>query len=113
MESKRISARTLLRALGERLERALVLLARISTTLKRIERKEAEMSQALDDLSAQVAANTTVEQSAITLIKGIAAQLAAAGSDPAKLAELKTTLNTSATALADAVAANTPAAPTV
>ena len=66
---------------------------------------------ALDDLTTQVAANTSVEQSAITLIEGIAAQLAAAGTDPAKLEALKTQLTASATALAAAITANTPVAP--
>lgn len=66
---------------------------------------------AIDDLTAQVAENTTVEGSAITLIQGIAAQLAAAGTDPAKLAALQTQLKASGDALAAAVAANTPAAP--
>lgn len=66
---------------------------------------------AIDDLTTQVAENTTVEGSALTLIQGFAAQLAAAGTDPVALAALTTQLTTSATALAAAVAANTPAAP--
>ncbi len=65
---------------------------------------------AIDDLTAQVAQNTTVEASAVTLIEGLAAQIAAAGTDPTKLAALTTSLNTSATALAAAITANTPAA---
>ena len=65
----------------------------------------------LTALTAQVAATTTVEQSAITLIQGLAAQIAAAGTDPAALAALTTSLNTSATALSAAITANTPAAP--
>ena len=66
---------------------------------------------AIDDLSAQVSANTTVVGSALTLIQGLAAQLAAAGTDPAKLAALQASLKASDDALAAAVAANTPAAP--
>lgn len=69
------------------------------------------MSAELDALTGQVAQNTTVEASAVTLIQGLAAQIAAAGTDPAKLTALTTSLNTSATALAAAIAANTPAAP--
>jgi tryptophanyl-tRNA synthetase len=65
----------------------------------------------LTALTAQVQANTSVEQSAVTLIQGIASQLAAAGIDPTKLAALQSQLSTSATALAAAVAANTVAAP--
>lgn len=66
---------------------------------------------ALSDLQAQVAASTAVETSAVTLIKGLAAALAAAGTDPTALAALTTELNSSAAALGAAVAANTPAAP--
>ncbi len=63
----------------------------------------------LTALQAQVAASVTVEQSAITLIQGLAAQIAAAGTDPAALAALVTQLNTSAAALGAAITANTPA----
>ena len=68
-------------------------------------------STALATLQAQVAQNTSVEASAVTLIEGLAAQIAAAGTDPTKLAALTTSLNTSATALAAAITANTPASP--
>jgi glutamate-1-semialdehyde aminotransferase len=61
-------------------------------------------------LTAQVTQNTTVEQSAITLIQGLAAQLVANANDPAAIAALAASLNTSATSLAAAVTANTPAA---
>jgi chromosome segregation ATPase len=73
--------------------------------------KENGMSQALDDLATQVTANTTVEESAVTLIKGLAAQIAAAGTDPAKLQALQASLKASADDLAAAIAANTVAAP--
>jgi len=63
----------------------------------------------LDALSTQVQANTDVEASAVTLIQGIAAQLAAAGTDPAKLQALQDQLKNSADSLAAAVVANTPA----
>jgi len=62
----------------------------------------------IDDLSAQVDANVSVEGSAVQLIQNIAAALQAAGTDPAKLAALQNTLKTSADALAAAVVANTP-----
>ncbi len=62
----------------------------------------------LDDLTAQVQANDDVEASAVILINGIAARIAAAGTDPAKLTALTTSLKTSADTLAAAVAANTP-----
>jgi len=72
------------------------------------------MSAALDALTAQVAATTTVEQSAITLIQGIAAQLAALvalNRYPGQLTALSDQLNASATALSAAVVANTPVPP--
>lgn len=71
------------------------------------------MSAELDALTAEVANNTVVTQSAITLINNIAAQLAAAGTDPVKLQSLHDTLVANDAALAAAVAANTtPPAPT-
>jgi len=73
--------------------------------------KENEMAGELDALTAEVANATTVEQSAITLIQGLAAQLAAAGTDPAKLQALHDQLMASDAALAAAIQANTPAAP--
>jgi hypothetical protein len=69
------------------------------------------MSASLDALTAQVAENTSAEESAITLINNIAAALAAAGTDPAALAELQRQLKVSGDALAAAVVANTAAAP--
>lgn len=64
-------------------------------------------------LQAQVAQNTSVEASAVTLIQGLAAQIAAAvnSGDDAALPALTASLNASATALAAAITANTPAAP--
>lgn len=73
--------------------------------------QETEMA-AIDDLQAAVTAEDTVIDSAITLIQGIPALIAAAGVDPAKLAALQTDITTKSQALANAVAANTPAAPT-
>lgn len=64
----------------------------------------------LDDLEAQVKANTDVEASAVTLIQGLAAKIAAAGTDPAKLTALQNELKSSADSLAAAVSANTPSA---
>lgn len=79
-----------------------VVLARLTS----IEDKEIAMSVELDRLTAQVQATTTVEQSAIVLIQGIATQLAAAATDPVKLAALAAALEASSTALASAVAAH-------
>jgi hypothetical protein len=74
--------------------------------------KENHMSQELDDLTASVAAEGTVIDSAIVLLNGLSAALAAAGTDPVKLAALKSDIDGKTASLADAIAANTPAAPT-
>jgi hypothetical protein len=65
----------------------------------------------LSELTAEVTRNTSVEQSALTLIQGLAAQIAAAGTDPVKLKALQVQLTANDDALAAAIAANTPAAP--
>ena len=76
------------------------------------------MSSILDSLVAQVKVNTDLEASVVTLVTSMAAQikaeadaLAAAGVDVAKLQELTNQLTASASPLAAAVVANTPAAP--
>lgn len=63
----------------------------------------------LDDLTAQVARNTTVQQSAIVLLQGLKAKLDAAGTDPVKLAELSAQIGKNTDDLATAVTVNTPA----
>jgi hypothetical protein len=72
--------------------------------------KEATIMSDLTQLTADVATNTTVTGSALTLIQGFAAELAAAGTDPVALKALQTQLEANDTALAAAVAQNTPAA---
>lgn len=70
--------------------------------------------QDIIDLQNAVAAETTVEQSAITLIQSLASQLTAAlasGNPTAAVEAVVTTMTANQTALAAAVAANTPAAP--
>lgn len=74
-----------------------------------ISKQEATMAE-LADLQAQVASNTTVIESAITLINGIAARIAAAGTDPVALKALTDSLKSEDDALSAAVASNTPAA---
>ena len=69
------------------------------------------MSAEMDQLSAQVSQTLTVEQSAITLIQGLAAQIVDAAGDRTKSLALAGTLKTSADALAAAITANTSAAP--
>ena len=87
------------------------LLTQILSGITQLLSKQEATKVTLDELQVQVTANTTVEQSAITLIQGLAAQLAAAATDPAKVQALADQLNTSATSLAAAIAANTPVAP--
>jgi len=86
-------------------------LNRILEILEKIERREKIMSAELDALTTQVTANESLEQSAITLIQGIAAQLAAIKDDPAKIQALADSLKASADTLSAAIVANTPAAP--
>ena len=72
---------------------------------------EKRIMAAIDDLQDAVAQEDTVIASAITLINGIPALIAAAGTDPAKLQALQADITAKSQSLAAAVAANTPAAP--
>ena len=65
----------------------------------------------LDEVVAEVSEITTVVDSAIALIKSIKEKLDAAGTDPAKLAEIRNQLDAKGNELAAAVAANTPSEP--
>ena len=71
------------------------------------------IDQATTDLAASVAAETTVEASAIALIEGLAAQIGAANAsgDAAKVEALVQQIGSSSAALAAAIAANTIASP--
>lgn len=95
----------------DRLDAAERTQAEILTLLKRLFRLEVVMSAELDALTVQVAKNTDVEAGAVVLIKGIKAALDAAGTDPVKLNDLKASLDSSASALAQAILENTPAQP--
>lgn len=65
----------------------------------------------IDDLEAKVTALTTVEDSAVALLADISQRLKDAGTDPARLQAVITALDAGQTRLADAIVANTPAAP--
>lgn len=67
------------------------------------------MAQDISALENEVAEEVTVMDSATALINGFADRLRDAGTDPAKLAKLQSDLDTSGSALAAAVAANTSA----
>jgi phage shock protein A len=87
------------------------LIAEIHSMVTALTEGAKAMASELDDLTAKVTENADVTQSAITLLNGLKEQLDAAGTDPAALAALSQALGSSSSALADAVAANTPAAP--
>lgn len=63
-------------------------------------------------LEAAVAAEDTVIESAVTLIKGIPALIAAAGTDPVRLKALQDDVTARAQALANAIVVGTSAAST-
>ena len=90
----------------------------ILAALKLTNTEITEMALDITALQTAVASETTVEQSAITLIQGMAAQIQTlinnSGNtvDPAALQALVTSMTNSQQSLAAAVAANTPAAPT-
>jgi TolA-binding protein len=76
-----------------------------------------KMSVELDNLKAEVARNTTVDQSVITLVNGLAQQLRDMANSATELSQLKSDLVAAASelqasnnAVADVVTANTPAA---
>jgi hypothetical protein len=89
----------------------------ILAALTAIQKELQKMALSLAALQAAVASETTVEQSAITLIQGLATQIttliAASGNsvDPVALQAIVTQMTTSQAALAAAVAANTTATP--
>jgi hypothetical protein len=66
------------------------------------------MASELDDLTRQVAANKDLTNSAISLIRGLAGKIEAAGTDPVKLKALTDDLKAQDDALAAAITANTP-----
>ncbi len=82
-------------------------LNKILQVVNEIKEKGGVLLMKLDELKVQVESNTAIEQSAIILIQGIAAQLAEIATDPSKVQELADQLRASAVALAAAVSANT------
>lgn len=69
------------------------------------------MAASIDDVVVAVQNETTVEQSVITLLGQLAAQVKAAGTDPVKLQAVLDQINTNSAALSAAVTANTPVTP--
>jgi hypothetical protein len=89
------------------------LLQEILTQLQAINQTEASVLLDLTALQAAVTAEDTVEQSAITLLTQISAELQANAGNPAAIQAIVDQINTNASTLAAAVAANTPPAPKV
>jgi hypothetical protein len=90
--------------------------SKLDLVLQEIRKMSANVDANFLALQAQVSQNTSVEGSALTLIQGFAAQLAAAvaaanNGDSNALPALTASLNSSATALAAAVAQNTTVPP--
>lgn len=69
------------------------------------------MSQEMDTLVAAVEVNTTVDQSVLTFLQGLAAQITDAAGDRAKSLQLAQSLTSSANAVSAALLANTPTQP--
>lgn len=82
-------------------------LDRIESKLDRILQQENTSNMTLQELKTQVEKNTAVEESAVTLINGIAQQLKNAAQDPAAIQALADELAKSGADLAAAVTANT------
>jgi chromosome segregation ATPase len=85
------------------------ILAAIQTLTQAVQAEEKTLAGELAALQAQVTQNTQVEESAVTLIKGLADQIAALKTDPAALQALSDSLKASAGDLSTAITANTPA----
>lgn len=84
----------------------------IENMLHKIFKGVKHMSVEVDNLTAQVKANSDAIDSAVVLINGIADRIAAAGVDPVKLKALTDELRAKDDALSAAVVANTPVATT-
>jgi len=85
-------------------------LNRIEDLLSSLSRKVELMNAKLEELKVEVEKTTSLQQSAVTLIQGLAAQIAALKNDPAEIQALSDRLKASAQMLSDAITANTPAA---
>lgn len=93
-------------------------LNRIESKLDSLINKENKMSATLDQVLADVTSETTLENSIVTLLDSVQAQLTSAlanttiaPADQAKIDSIFTGLEANKTALTAAIAANTPAAP--
>src|ERR1044072_5409156 len=83
----------------------------IFSTISDLGEKVGVLMAVLDDLRTQVERTTGLEQSAITMIQGLAQQIQDAAGNESAVQELASQLSSNADALAAALAANTPADP--
>lgn len=85
----------------------------LSAKLDAILAKEEQNMATLDDITTAVANEKTVEDSVVTLLQQLSAQLQAAmaSNDPAAMQAIVDQLNANAQTLADAVTSNTPTPP--
>ena len=97
--------------LHRKLDAILILLSGLGSKIEALITKQEHVMTDLTALTAEVERNTAVDQSAIALLTGLAAQIEALKTDPAALQALADTMRGSSDALAAAVLANTPAQP--
>lgn len=95
---------------SERLARVEALLRAVLAKLTIIDTKGSAIMLDLTALTAEVADNGDVIASASTLLSSLSQQIRDMAGDPAAIAALADQLDANSAALADAVAANTPAA---
>lgn len=88
-------------------------LAQVLNILRDGLKEISKMAGELERLTAEVAENTEVIASAVTLIEGLAEEIRNNAANPAKLNELADKLDAQSNALAAAVTANTPTPPPV
>ena len=93
--------------LHDKLDAILIMQARVESLIAALTLKQEQTMADLTVLTAEVARNTEVDQSAITLLNGLAAQIEALKTDPVALQALADTMRGSSDALAAAVVANT------
>lgn len=87
------------------------LIAVIEALDKKLSPKLEKIMSIEDDLVAAVASETTVEQSVVTLLDRLSAQIAAAGTNEAALQGVLASINSNKAALAAALVRNTPVDP--
>lgn len=87
-------------------------LGRIERALTHIIEKVEQMALNFERLETEVSENSSVIQSVVTLLASIADAIRDAASNQVKVEALATQLDAQTRALADAVAASTPVAPT-